>query len=274
MRPILVFLAAAVVLAGQDPRELILRSAAFEARDLELIRNYTFLRHEEKRSLNSSGQAAKTEQRTVEVLMLYGRPYERLVAEDGRALPPDKERKEQQKLDKEMQRRGGESQEKREKRAAGDKKELEEARQFRLEVADAFNFTLLGEEVIDGHKAWMIQAEPKHGFRPRSKDGKILPKVRGKLWVSQQDYRWVRLEAEVIDTFSLGFGMLRLNPGTNLQFEARKINGELWMPHHAYVRGNGRLALLKKLNLEMEARWDNYRKFQTESRIVSSSEPQ
>jgi len=68
--------------------------------------------------------------------------------------------------------------------------------------------------------------------------------------------------------------LLRLNPGSRLTFEAMKINDEVWMPRQAYIRGEGRLALLKKINLELLVRWEKYRKFQSDSRIVAVSEPE
>jgi len=250
------------------------RSAVFEARDLEQRRNYTFLRHEEKRNLDASGKTSKVTRRTSEVLILYGRPYERTVAENGKPLPPEKEKKEQEKFDKEMRKRREESAKSREKHIADEKKDIEEARQFRLEVADAYNFSLLGDDLVDGHPAWIIQAEPRTDFRPRSREGGILPKIRGKLWVSKEDHRWVRIEAEVVQTFSFGWMLLRLNPGSRLTFEAMKINDEVWMPRQAYIRGEGRLALLKKINLELLVRWEKYRKFQSDSRIVAVSEPE
>jgi hypothetical protein len=269
---LLPFLALPALLAAQDARAIVRQSAIFEARDLELVRNYTFLHHREQRKLNSAGLPTKVERDTHEILILYGRPYRRLVTKDGQPLPAGQSAKEQEKLDKEMERRRKESDKDRTKRLAEEQKDLEEARRFRLEVVDAYDFTLLGEDTVAGHAAWVIGADPRRGFKPRSRDGKILPKIRGKLWVTKEDHRWARLEAEVIETFSFGWVMLRLHPGTRLEFEAVKAGGEVWMPSHAFVRGNGRLALLKKLNLEIESRWDNYRKFQAESRIVEVSE--
>jgi hypothetical protein len=270
------FFLATFLLAAQepDPREIIRQSAAFEARDIELIRNYTFLQHREERKLDGKGSPSKVERTTHEIVVLYGRPYSRLMARDGKPLADREERKEQEKLDKEMARRQKESEKDRAKRLAEEKKDLEEERQFRLEVAEAYEFKLLGDESVGGHPAWVIQADPKPGFQPRSGDGKILKKIRGKLWVSKADHRWVKLDAEVIDTVSFGWMLLRLYPGTRLAFEAVKAGGEVWMPGHAFVRGNGRLALLKKIDVEVESRWDNYRKFQTESRIVAAGEAQ
>jgi hypothetical protein len=268
------FLFCYTVLVAQDPREIILRSAEFEARDLERIRNYTFLQHLEQRKLDSSGKPAKIEQKTEEVLILYGRPYERLVAKDGKPLSEKEAQQEQKKFDKEMEKRSRESEKDRAGRLAKEQKELAEAREFRKEVADAYTFQLLGEETVDGHPVWVIQADPRAGFKPRSREGKLLPKMRGKLWVTKQDYRWARIEAEVVDTVSFGWMIARLYPETRLTFEAIKVNDEIWMPGHAYVRANGRVALVKKLNMEMEARWDNYRKFQTESRVIAATEVQ
>ena len=112
------FLLFAFALVAQDPREIILRSSEFEARDLERIRNYTFLHHTEERSLDSAGKPKKIERKTHEVLILYGRPYQRLVAKDGHPLSEKENREEQKKLDKEMDRRSRESEKDRAKRPA------------------------------------------------------------------------------------------------------------------------------------------------------------
>jgi hypothetical protein len=252
-----------------DPRQIILRSAVFEARDLDRIRNYTFHHHKEERKLDAAGRPAKIERTTHEVLVLYGRPYRRLIAENGKPLPEKEEAEEQKKLEKEMNRRRNQSEKERQKAREEDEKELEEAREFRREVADAFHFKLLGEETVGGYPAWVIQAEPRADYKARSGEGKLLRKMRGKLWVSRQDYRWVKIEAEVVETISLGWVVARLYPGTRLTFEAVKVNDEVWVPGRGHIRANGRIALLKKINAEVDLRWDNYRKFQADSRVIS-----
>lgn len=177
-------------------------------------------------------------------------------------------------MDREMAKRARESERDRAKREEEDKKDLEEERQVRREVADAFNFNLLRDEIISGFPAWVIQAEPKPGYRPKTARAKILPKVRGTLWITKADYRWVKVDAEVIDTFSYGLMLFRLYPGTHLMFEQTRVNDDVWLPRKAHIRGFARVAMVKKYDLEIETHWENYRRFSTDSRIVATGDPE
>jgi hypothetical protein len=269
---------AAAVLAGlapaaaQDAREIILRSAARSREDVELRKNYTYTVVTEQRRLDKSGRVTKTESVTEEVMILYGRRYERVVARDGQPLPPDQERKEREKMDKEMARRARETPEQKAKRAQEDEKNLRQQEEILLEVADAFDFRLAGEDIVDGHPAWVIQAEPKAGYRPRSRETRILPNFRGTAWISREDYRWVKVEAEVIRTISVGLVLARLHPGTTLAFEQQRVQDEVWMPRRARLRLSARLGLVKTYHMDVLMDFSGYRKFQAESRITGTME--
>ena len=54
--------------------------------------------------------------------------------------------------------------------------------------------------------------------------------------------------------------------------ETTRVNGEIWLPKRIEAKVDARVALLKKLRTEAEVNYSEYRKFQTESRIVSASE--
>lgn len=261
--------------AFEEPRDIILNSATRDQRDIDLRKNYTYVFHQQEQELDSSGKVKSTKSESFDVTILYGRPYERLIEKDRKPLPPDREKKESEKMDKELARRQKESEKSRSKRLKEEQRDLEEQKEMGREVADAFHFQLLGSERIAGQEAWVIQAEPRRDYRPRSRPARILPKVRGKLWITKNDYRWVKVEAEVIDTFSFGLVLLRIHPGMKLTFEQTRVQDEVWMPQRAWLRGSARVALLKKINGEMLVTWDNYRKFQAESRVVSvAQEPQ
>ena len=131
---------------AQDAREIILRSAALDQRDVDIARNYACTRRTEQRRLDASGRVKSVESKTHEVLVLYGQPYERLIAKDDKPLPPDQERKEQRKLDQELEHRSKASEKDREKRAREEAKSIEDQKAMIREVADAYSFRLLGEE--------------------------------------------------------------------------------------------------------------------------------
>jgi hypothetical protein len=76
------------------------------------------------------------------------------------------------------------------------------------------------------------------------------------------------LEAETTGTISYGVFLARLHPGAKLVFEQERVNGQVWLPKREYTRGSGRVGLLKKIRMEEELTWNNYRRFETESKIV------
>src|SRR6266851_4034191 len=49
-----------------------------------------------------------------------------------------------------------------------------------------------------GKPAWVIEAQPKPGYRPKQSKAKVLEKVRAKIRVDQAEYQWVKVEAEAL----------------------------------------------------------------------------
>ena len=88
------------------------------------------------------------------------------------------------------------------------------------------------------------------------------------MWIDKTGYQWVKIEAETTETISWGIFLARLNPGAKLVFEQTRVNDEVWLPRRQWMRGSGRIGLLKKLAMEDEITWSGYRKFQAESKIV------
>jgi hypothetical protein len=191
-----------------------------------------------------------------------------MLERDGHPLPPDDQRKEQAKLDRVSAKLVNETPEQRQRRIAEYQKRRAKERDFLREIVDLYDFKLEGEQQVDGHAAWVIAATPKTGYQPQRRDARPLLKIRGKIWIDKAEYQWVRLEAETMDTISYGLFIARLNPGAKLVFEQTRVNDEVWMPKRESVSGSGRLGIVKKISLEQELNWSNYRKFQVESKVV------
>ena len=136
-------------------------------------------------------------------------------------------------------------------------------------MPDLYNMRLEADAKIDGRDCWVISGTPKPGYHPRYSDAKPLTMIKGKLWVDKADYQWVRLEAETTDTISYGLFLARLYPGAKLVFEQTRVNGELWLPKRLYISGTGRIGLVKRIAMDEEITWNNYRKFQVASKVIS-----
>jgi hypothetical protein len=157
----------------------------------------------------------------------------------------------------------------RQRRVGEYEKRRESQRAAMREVADAFDFKIAGQDRVDGRNVWILDATPRPGFRPRSSDARILPHVRGKLWIDQQTYHWVKLEAEVIDPVSWGLFLVRLDRGARIWFDETRVNDEVWLPRRVYIAASARLGIFKKLRVQQDTTFKNFRKFQTDSRLVA-----
>ena len=206
------------------------------------------------------------------MIVIDGEPYQELIARNGKPLGEAEARKEQEKLDRELARRRNEDPARRSRRLSEEEKRRMEGREFAREIPEAFRFRLAGEDRLEGRPVWIIDAEPKPGYRGKAKRADLLSKFRGRLWIDQQDYQWVRVEAETIAPVRFGWVLARLDPGAKMVFEQRRVHDEVWLPSRAHIQLSARLALVRKLRGEVEVLWRDYRKFRTDSRITDVSE--
>src|SRR5437764_4070500 len=95
----------AVTSAAQDANAIILRSVERDSANVERLKNYTYEEREEFREYDSKGKVTSAHSKTNEVMMLAGRHYQRLTKRDDKPLSANENRKEQEKLDKELAKR-------------------------------------------------------------------------------------------------------------------------------------------------------------------------
>ena len=263
-KAVLLALSVSCLVCAQDATDIIRRSVERDATNFERFKNYTFLERVEERRYGRNGNLSSKEIQTYEFMVLSGRPYGKLVERDDKSLPAKEASKELEKADKESAKRQRESAS---DKAREDKDRAEERRYLR-EVPEAFVLTLQGTEQIGGRPVWIIGAQPRPGYKPKVKRAEILAHLRGKIWVDQTDYQWVKAEVAVIDPISYGLGLIRLAAGAVLDFDQVRVNDEVWLPAHISVRADARLAYLRKLREELDVTYRDYQKFQTDSRIV------
>jgi hypothetical protein len=259
---------SAAPVCGQGAREIVRKSVELDQANWLRMKDYTWIAHQTESNLDSKGAVKSEKKETWETLVLYGQPHRRMLERDGKPLEPDEQRKEQAKLDKLAAKLQNETPEQRQRRLTEYQQKRQKDRDFLREVTDLYDFHLEGDQQVDGHAAWVISATPKPGYQPKHREAKPLLKIRGKIWIDKSEYQWVRLEAETTDTISFGLFIARLNPGAKLVFEQTRVNDEIWLPKRESVSGSGRLGLVKKIAMQQELIWSNYRKFQVESKVV------
>jgi hypothetical protein len=238
------------------------------------LRDYTYIEREVENRLDGKGQTKSTERRTYEIMEIYGEQVQRLIQKDDKPLPEKDAAKEEEKIQKIIDKRKNESESDRKKREEKEKKDREESREFVREVADAYAFKLVGTELVGGREAWVIDGEPRPDFVPHMKESKFLSKFRGRVWIDKNDLQLARMDVECLDTFSWGLFLARFHKGSRFMLEQTRVNEEVWLPLHVTAKIDVRLALLKNFDVDLEQTYRDYKKFRATAKIVGMGDVQ
>lgn len=259
---------ASGVVPPEQIRALLEQAEANDLENNKRLRDYTYVERQEQHKLDGHGQVKKVESTTSEILQIYGEQVERRIEKNDKPLPEPEAKKEEEKIQKVIDKRKNESEGERRKRLEKEEKAREEDRKFVLEVADAFNYRLVGSAVVDGFETWVLDAEPRPGYEPKQRASKLLTKFKGRLWIDKREAQLVKLDMTAIDTFSFGFILARMHKGTHVFLEQTKINDEVWLPKHVAVHVDARIALFKNVDEDINVTYRDYKKFRTDTRIT------
>jgi hypothetical protein len=205
-----------------------------------------------------------------QVIPLAGTPYDRLIEKNGQPLTPSEQHKEDRKYEHAVRQRHEETAPEREERIH----KYKEQRAFVNDIPNAYNFTLLGQEDVDGRAAWIVGMTPRPGFIPSKPHGSMLAHIEGKLWIDQGELRWAKAEAHVIDTIGIGWILARIAPGTRFTLEQTRVEPDLWMPRRITIAGAAHVMIFHSKSLNEELTWSGYKKdgrFPVEKREASKS---
>jgi hypothetical protein len=276
---LLILLAAVQCIAAQETplsqeqiQSIIRQAADRDLANFKKSRDYTYIQREEEHKLDGSGQTKSTEARTYEIMVLYDEQVRKLVAKNDKPLSEKDAQKEDEKIQKIIDKRKNESESNRQRRLEKAEKEREKGRQFVKEIADAYNFRWVGTDNFNERETYVIDADPRPGYEPHTKDARFLPKFRFRAWIDKAESQWVKLDIQCIDTVSVGLFLVRVHKGSNIQIELTRVNDEVWLPKHVALKLDARVALFKGLNIEEDVGYRDYKKFHTSTTIVPLGE--
>ncbi len=259
--------ACACIAQTRDAHSIVARAVAADDRSDRLARDYTYKLRDEIRELDGSGHVKSVHSTVDEVLYIAGKRYFRPLEKDDKPVPAGEARREQAKIDRAAAAAGRLTDAEHEKRIESAENERAKQRAEYKDLPDAYNFQLTGETEVDGRKVWEISATPRPAYHGAFQG--IFHSVQGELWIDESDFAWVRVEAEVLKPFSLGWLLARVAAGTHLTYEMMRVNDEMWAPKRIMLKASARLLLMRKVNVEQELTFSDYRKFHTDSRIVA-----
>jgi hypothetical protein len=183
--------------------------------------------------------------RTYLVAMIAGSPFSRLVSVNGQHLTSEVAEREARRFDAAVQQRQQETPEQHQRRVAQYEKERRRDQLFLEQLTQAMEFTLTGIETTDAHKTFVVNAAPKPGYTAKSIQTAVLSGMRGKLWIDQTSFRWVKVQAEVVHPVMIEGFVARVLPGTRFELEEKPIDDrEIWLPSHFSMQSRALILLL------------------------------
>ena len=249
---------------AQDATDIIRHSVERDATNFERFKNYTFFERVEDRRYGRNGTLAPRRSRLTNSWSWAAVLMENWWSAMTKLCPTRKPSRNRKKWTRSRPSANASLR----PRKSDKTRTAPKSDAYLREVPEAFDLTVQETEQIDGRPVWIIGAQPKSGYRPKLKRAEILAHLRGKIWVDQADYQWVKAEVEVIDPISFELGLVKLASGSVLNFDQVRVNEEVWLPAHISVRAGARLFYLRKFREELDVTYRDYHKFQADSRVV------
>ncbi len=213
------------------------------------------------------GKVKKTETQEFDVFWLNGVQVQKLVKKDGKDLSPDEQKKESDRIDKEVAKA-------KERRSKAEGKGVETDSHGHEEITvsrflELGRFTNPRRVEVNGRDTIAVDyaGDPKAKTRNRMED--VIRDLAGTIWVDEEDRSISRIEGRFMHAFKIGGGLLvNIKQDTSFAWEQRKVNGEVWLPARVDGRGSARAMLFFNFNGSIRVVNSDYRKFKATSTIL------
>lgn len=182
--------------------------------------NYTWRESIVSHMLDKHGNVKKTESEVDDVFFVNTHEIRRQIEKDGKPLTADEEKKEQDRVMKQVERA--------QKTPPGEF--LDKNTVSVTQVLSMMKASHPRREALDGRNdiAFDFTGDPHAKTHGVAEDAS--KKMSGTLWVDEKDRQVRRLVARFDDNFHLGFGLLSVGKGSNFTFDQKLVNNELWLP--------------------------------------------
>jgi hypothetical protein len=162
-----------------------------------------------------------------------------LMQEDGKPLPPEREAQERGRLADILAHQG-----EFEAKEHAQKNDEEKARQMMSILQKAFIMENMRAEGPD----WHIDLRPDPNYSPDGMQEKVMHAMSGYILVNQKELRIHRLEGQLPQDVSIGFGILAtVHAGSHFVTERSEV-GDDWRTSHVVSVLNGRIIFFKTLS--------------------------
>jgi len=234
-----------------DAHQIVGLSITATERSWEALDHYIYMQRDEDQRLDSLGQMKSENIDVTRMSLVNGARFAQLMEHNGQPPSATERRKSDGDLDKLKHETPVEQTERLRKE--------QENKSFLREVLKAFDFHLVGEEIVAGRPAYVLQATPHPGYQANGKYGKLFSKVEGKLWIDKENFGWIKADGRVTQSFSIGLFVARVQQGSHIILEQTCVGDAVWAPKRLEMRASARILFLKSLDIDRILMYSDYR---------------
>lgn len=238
----------------------LLRDVEARQKELDKIQhNYIYKEDERDEELDKDNKVKKTTWEEREIFYIGKTEITRLLRKDGKDLNPDEARKEQERMDKNI--------EKAKKKEAKDEPDKDDISvETFLKIC---RFTNPRREMRNGRSTIVFDFSGNPDEKAHGMGQTAIKKLAGTLWVDEDGRAVTRLEAHFEDAFKVGGGLLAsLQKGSRFVFEQQLVNDEVWLPTFAEATISARVLVFKTFHEHAVSHFSDYRKFRTKTNVT------
>lgn len=219
------------------------------------------------KELDGHGGVKKTETAEYDVFWVEGVPVHRLMKKNGKELSAEEQKKENERIDKEIVKV-------KEKRRKADEKGKETGPHGEEEVTvsrllELGSFTNARRVQWNGRDTIAVDFAGDPNAKTKSRFEEVIRDMVGTAWVDEQDRTLVKAQGHFLNSFKIGGGLVaNIQKGTSFSMEQRKVNNEVWLPAMVEGQGEARTLLFFNLHGSVQGIESDYRKFKATSTIV------
>jgi hypothetical protein len=217
--------------------------------------DYTFRSVQTVRQADKKGNAKSIATEEYEIFFVNQHELRKLVKRDGKDLSPAQAQKEEERVEKEIKKDSQPGQ--------GNPYEGEITVSRLLEIV---SFSNPRRTSLNGRENLVFDFKGDPHAKTHGRDEGALKKVSGTVWIDARDREISRMSATLDENYHVGMGLLAsVAKGSNLVFDQALIRNEIWLPTAIQLHLNAKALLLVGVHVDVEIRFDDYRKFHTDA---------
>jgi hypothetical protein len=254
-----------------DPVELIRKVVRSQRRMESAFDGATYDEREVQITWGAKGRPDKVETRLFYVLAgeSGAEGSRELVEVDGRPATEDEKRKAAEQDEKGRKRRveqKAEAAAKAPPRVAGDEDDPLIGSRRLSELIGRYTIRLVGEEVIEGRPAYVLDFSPSPTApAPKGLGDRALNALEGRAVIDASTFQVRSVEARLTRPVKVVGGLAANVKDAEVSYAGQAVGGDVWFPCAVDLRVTGKTALFFRLDTSFRATFTNLRRFNVET---------